>query len=595
MTLVITVLTPKTIYQSADFRLSDFGSNQPLPTPSTKLVSLLNTAWTGFVSYTGVGKWDGKDTSEFIIEWLTGFQSRHPSDTCERLKELGAIWLNDIAARDARRRHSFILSAFDEAGSYVATISNFENCFGKKHASDDAGAKSVLEITSRRPLKNITVIVNGGITMAGGRLARERLERHIAVAPDDSERVRHVLADINKRASEKTAGISPDCSVVSMRADGSGVYDSKGNIQVLSLWNGHPFPFDIIAIAKKLAGGPVQLVGSTFATSRKRVPFEPCSPQIVYPTSYRKFDCLEIVSSRHSSMFAFALNNRSEIAGHGALIENRSEQTMWKRSPSGEMIFSDFLGNAGDINNSGVVAGGATVVYEEKKATNATTWLPPQSPVNHGISHNGIDSSIRAISDNGISVGWISIDKNNRGQESYRPAAWGSEKSVTSSAEWDWGEAIDVTENGIVLVCTYKGPVCRPFIWKLDDGSIVAVGGAGIFPAAINATETVLGTSYDLAGDAVSLILAGKGSWRRLFEEGGYYATAINGNGDITGSRKIENYERPWLLHHSGELSWLPYFRNHHCRPWSINEKCEIVGHATTDHGSHALLWTPRN
>lgn len=77
MTLNLTVLTAATIYQSADFRMTDGRTGKPGPDPSDKMVTISYASWSGFVTYTGVGlDLDGRPVSRLLAEWLTGPEDR---------------------------------------------------------------------------------------------------------------------------------------------------------------------------------------------------------------------------------------------------------------------------------------------------------------------------------------------------------------------------------------------------------------------------------------------------------------------------------------------------------------------------------------
>ena len=62
MTLNITILAPSVIYQSADYRLFNTHTRRPELEPSTKAIVLRNSEWTGFVTYTGVGRVGARHT-----------------------------------------------------------------------------------------------------------------------------------------------------------------------------------------------------------------------------------------------------------------------------------------------------------------------------------------------------------------------------------------------------------------------------------------------------------------------------------------------------------------------------------------------------
>ena len=72
MTLNITLLTERAIYQSADSRLTNTDTGATITDASTKLVTLQYFQWDGFVTYTGVGRWRSRDIADWLVEWLTG-------------------------------------------------------------------------------------------------------------------------------------------------------------------------------------------------------------------------------------------------------------------------------------------------------------------------------------------------------------------------------------------------------------------------------------------------------------------------------------------------------------------------------------------
>jgi hypothetical protein len=75
MTLNITLLTERAIYQSADFRLTNADTGETITETSTKLVTLQYFQWDGVVTYTGVGRWRGRDTADWLVEWLIGLEN----------------------------------------------------------------------------------------------------------------------------------------------------------------------------------------------------------------------------------------------------------------------------------------------------------------------------------------------------------------------------------------------------------------------------------------------------------------------------------------------------------------------------------------
>ena len=151
-----------------------------------------------------------------------------------------------------------------------------------------------------------------------------------------------------------------------------------------------------------------------------------------------------------------------------------------------------------------------------------------------------------------------------------------------------------MNDAGVVLVVGHIGMMCRAILWNPITGTVDIIGGmTGIYPMAISANGTVLGKSNDHDGNSIAWLATLNGYWETLGTEPGFYATSMNNMGDIVGATVLEGYEKPWLRQASGEIVWLPYFDQHGCRPCAINASGIIVGTAQTDHGIHALIWTP--
>jgi hypothetical protein len=224
----ITVLTERAIYQSADFRLTDMDTRKLITDTSTKLVTLQYSEWDGFVSYTGVGRWEGRDTSEFIVGWLTGLTDGTFEHIATWICDRGDEWLRKIERSWRRPLHTFILAGFESGRPKLALISNFEDCFGR----DDAQPGPSLMISPWRFEARPRVVVTGRKS-AVRRSERRRLERFIPDVSDDPAQMRRRLAEVNANAAASSAAegtISPACSVVSFRADGQGVGDVETRV-----------------------------------------------------------------------------------------------------------------------------------------------------------------------------------------------------------------------------------------------------------------------------------------------------------------------------------------------------------------------------
>src|SRR5690349_3468685 len=113
MTLNITVVTPAVIYQSADFRLTDSSTGSLITDNSAKTVVLRYPAWAGFVTYTGLGKWENRNISELIASWLADGELRSMTEVADRLALEGTRLLDAVRRRHSRNLpHTFTLAGF---------------------------------------------------------------------------------------------------------------------------------------------------------------------------------------------------------------------------------------------------------------------------------------------------------------------------------------------------------------------------------------------------------------------------------------------------------------------------------------------------
>lgn len=586
MTLNITVLTENTIYQSADFRLTNIDTKQLVTDTSTKLVTLQYGGWDGFVSYTGIGRWEGRDTSEFVIEWLTGLKDATFEDVATQIRDKGDEWLYKIEAAWRRPRHTFILGAFEADRPKLALVSNFEDCFGR----NDAQPRPSLTISrwrfEGRPLVAVT-----GWKPAVRRFERRRLERLIRDGPDDPARIRRRLAEINAEAADSAAAqdmISRACSVVSFRADGRGVCDVQGPVVIRNLAMGMAAP-DLRRLTKLIGFGPGHIAGMTFASSKARVPYAPCSPRIIEPAA-GSYTIREATHNDFDSCRALDVSNAGVVLGDGSPLGPPGDYLPWTSTIGGEPKPCGFIGKPGGINDAGEVAAEARM---SDGSVHAVRWRG-EAPVDLGC-FRGSDSGAVATNAAGLVVGWVCVDSVNRGQINFRPTAWSFDRrDVLENFGCDWGQAVDVNDAGIVLVVGYVGMQCRAILWNPLAGTTEVIGDmTGIYPTAITADGVVLGTARDRDGKSVAWLARRGERWGRLGTEPGFYATSMNNAGDIVGAVVRDGYEKPWLRRASGEIVRLPYFDQHWCRPSAINDSGVIVGTAQTDHGTHALVWTP--
>ena len=122
MTLNITLVTPAAFTNGLIFDLRQGG------TRSAKTVVLQFPAWSGFVTYTGLGVLDGKYVSEFVADWLGDSQIRSMWEVAACLQSEGQRLLAD--AGWTGERHTFTLAGFEDGAVRAFVISNFEDSYG---------------------------------------------------------------------------------------------------------------------------------------------------------------------------------------------------------------------------------------------------------------------------------------------------------------------------------------------------------------------------------------------------------------------------------------------------------------------------------
>jgi hypothetical protein len=591
MTLNITLLTERATYQSADFRLTNADTGAIITDASTKLVTLKYFEWDGFVTYTGVGRWRRRDIAGWIVEWLTGLEDASPQDVAQRIEERATGLLNEIVrSTRLRHRHTFALAAFWQDRPHIWVISNFENCAGMSSPRPS----SEFSIDQKR-LTATPIVVVTGQKQAVSRQVRQWLVHLARRYPDDSGRIRRRLIEINEDAAESPLSggtVSSGCSVCSFRADGTGFQDMSeaGDVHPIVLTNGVAMP-SIRELRQMIGFSGGQIRGMTFGSSKPAVPHAPCQPHTVTPDDSVGYWLSELTHPEFETATARDVNDNGIVVGLGTRPGQRGDQlaTVWGADASATLL--GFIGNVGALNDEYQVAGTAKM---DDGSEHAVRWSGA-ARTDLGC-HLGKDSGGIAINTSGLVAGWVCVNPEDRGQANFRPAAWfpGQDAIVLDDFGCGWGQAVDVNDEGAVLLVGYVGFTCRALLWRPISGDYKIVGGdaaQGVYPMGLTNTGMILGFGRDKNGDAVAGLASDAGDWEPLGTPASWYPTAINDEGDVVGSVLVDGYERPWLRHSSGEVIWLPYFDYHYCRPSAVSHDGVVVGQAQTDHGTHALMW----
>lgn len=589
MTLLITAAARDIIYQSADFRLSDPDTGRVVADRSTKLVTLTYESWQGFVAYTGVGRVRATDTSATLVQWLAGKPGLSPNEVEELIQSEGSRWLSRISSRSPHR-HTFLFGCFDHDGPRLSVISNFEDCRGRR----DAQGAARLSISRVRSTSRPVVIVSG----AASALQRPhigRLRRILRANADDPARVRILLAEFNRLGATNGrlgATVSEACSVVSISSDGRGVNNISGQVEMRAVMNGMPLPTqaELEALVGFKLGSVVGGISSVVTQGLSRTPYPDCKAVQTDPTP-RSHTLEEWTHPKLKSVRPVDVSESGIVLGVGQLAADLAGSVVFRGKFPGDIEISDFAAGYGGINSSGTVVTSATM---SDGVTRAALWAPDVvSSLGAGEDHS---SSAVAVNSYGLVVGSVSTEPDDMGRHKQRPAAWLPTGEFVRLDEFgcDYAHAVDVNDQGLVLVAGHTGMTTSALLWNPATSELCQVGDwIGVYPIALNDHGTVVGNAVGEDNKHVSLIAQIGGPWQRLVPFDGLYVNDINDSGDMAGTFQDSGFSWPWFWPVHGEAIRLPTLQHHSCRISAINNSRRIVGDAEADHGVHGLVWTP--
>lgn len=605
MTLNITILTPATIYQSADFRLTDNG--KLVTNRSAKSVILTYSTWIGFVTYTGLGRWYGKDLSDWVAEWLADGKQRSMAEVADHLADEGTKLLTAYRQQFRRQlQHTFTLAGFEDGFVRAFIISNFEDCFGTVRKSPDQ--QLTVTTCKLRAGSKATVIVTG-YKLAVSTDDRHKLRALASRYPMDGGRIRRRMEALNAKAAMLSVSkglISQDCVVLSFRADGSGVLQLSNEATEVP----PQFPHIIYGMnvaqtmsnaLRSLGVDPTQirLVQGGFASSHSSGPASvstaSCPFAVVEPDPTSGYRIHEITSPGLDSMSPNDINDSGQVVGTG---QSRTQLNIPWMMQNGQLTCLNYTGFALSINNHGQVAG--TLQSEQgERATVYEGGLLTTFPLYHGEPgvFAGTDSSAYAISADGTVAGSVQSRTEERGRPNRRAAVFwaGQPPTVLMELKAEFGSnAVDINERGQVLVVANPAIFdARSILWTPQDGSWFYVGNqtANVSPIALTDEGFVLGKARNNQAKPSIVICQPGGDWERLGIDDAWEALDINNQGDVIGWAWVDRLQRPWLRLASGQIIWLPYIIEHHTIPKAINNYGQIIGSAVADHGQHAVIW----
>jgi len=295
---------------------------------------------------------------------------------------------------------------------------------------------------------------------------------------------------------------------------------------------------------------------------------------------------------------ARSINDAMTAAGYGTQHNRPTDAELWIwQTDTGLIKLPIAVTGGGEfgvvLNNSGTLAAGER---DSEGYLRAVIWDGNQ--VNRLDKSHARDSGVRAINEGGTVAGWIWLDPNDRTRLHQRPSIWcpGEETEVLADIPGQWGQAIGINSEGTSLIWVHREAWFDnfPMLWMTDGRLRPIAESRRVIPVGITDDRQVFGFVNTSSGHPEALMSVDGGDWQSLVIASGWRIDAVSRNGWLAGSFVDGGFERPWVRSPSEEIVELPYFRHHHCRASAINPSGDIAGYASTDHGSHAILWSRR-
>lgn len=214
MTLNISFVTPKALYQSSDFRLTNPVTGERILRRGHKSVLVNRFDWSALVCFMGIAHTGRLDTSDWLGRTVNDVPQGAPiSALIDRLLSADA-WLQNV--RQEIRAHTFSVVANDSPRPSLTIVTSIDNL----HAPRDSTVASRLRTQTVRPTSPRVFFT--GTPIPYGRNERRALER---LAKGDTKEVSTAIASINKRASQALGDrfVSEACVVSFLEPSGRGV------------------------------------------------------------------------------------------------------------------------------------------------------------------------------------------------------------------------------------------------------------------------------------------------------------------------------------------------------------------------------------
>lgn len=604
----MTLVTPWAIHQSADYRLAQLDSTGserfvPISNHSAKIVVVQYFEWTAFISYCGIGMWEGRHTYHWLSHWLTHDLGEQQSfdQIVQKVESSGSAWLGEITKPLGKTpRHTFVVAAFVDGIARIALISNYASL----DTPLPANTTDILNVSQASTRHSRLVIT--GIGRAISQKDRMFL-RGFGKVRKDPEIVRHALAEVNARAANSKAsqdGISPSCLAYSCLRDGSGAGESHGDVDgemipVLIL-NGSNV-FETIKI-NPAPGRQVKMVGFSMATTRQDVcdPYEHCKPEILSGDSAHPRLANLVLTDQdlrdERYVRPISINNLGHVVGERFITRSGPPHAFLWTQETGMRELGTFGGHqsvANDINDTGVIVGCAQTLPHSNRAF---LYKPDGEMIDLGTL-GGRDSDAKAINNANQVIGSSYLTPGEPTQHEQRGFLWSEESGMTDlgSLGGSWSRAHDINDQGQVVGVSPVNGHLRAFLWTAENGlhDIGTLGGYSCEAIAINNRGTIVGYSETGTHSYVVFIWTADEGMVDLALGEGYRVSAINDLDEILLVRAVGARTHPFLWSRQTGLLALPRLREHHTEAEDMNRRGSMIGRSWRgDHRhSHALVW----
>lgn len=573
------------------------GTAVPITEPSMKVVRFEYPKCRGLITYTGIGR-DGRriDTAKHVVDWLTDVQDPDLEGIAYVIRDNADRWLRSISR--VPERHTFVIAGFGSEGeAKLALISNFESL----HAKTSERANSSLTVSVLNTKKGSLTRVTG-IPSAVPKEKLKLLRRTVDTDALNSAFIRNVMVRLIESAgntSKFSNLISAQATAISLRPDGSGQHQLSHplNVETYVVNSGSAIP-SIQGFLSDLGVGDRAFVGASFATSESKSNYDHgrCKRAVYSGGGSETYDLRELSLPGSPPFRALAVTDDRTILATSA-IDGRplNHYWLWRGDDDIRPI------SAGAEIVSGVVAGGIDAAGRVFVATGGL-GVPEGINRQQGSDSTALPSAAQdlPVTLSGVApTGWLAgtaeVNSDSTRADRVKPARWSPDGVLeinTGNYEGVGGSALSIAPDGTTITWLHRHPFkIESYLWAPDGTMTPLIIPPYGFAIGITGSHDVVGIRLDGAKrQAVRSI--DHQTWEPLGPPPSWEPTHVSHTGLVAGYFQREGFGNPWVLETGTSLTTLPGYHRHYHRVVASGADGWLVGTATTERCSHALLWT---